>query len=501
MNDLAKRLADLKGKGYVRAPAGFGKTHLIAESVGLSSGRQLILTHTYAGVNALRTKLREQSVRDSSYHLDTIASWALRICLAYPKSSGFSIEKPDSNDQWAQLYRAGAELLEREFAKRIVHASYAGVFVDEYQDCSVAQHELVLALSESLPCRVLGDPLQGIFEFDDPIDWDTHVAPLFDFLGVLETPHRWKNVGTPHIGEWLKGIRDKLEKDELIDLNGRLPQGVSVKLVNGDDALTRKQQSVCSYFQCTDGHRAIAIHKGTQAFKEKCHRLARNLSGAFASIEEIEGNSLFSFFGKIDRARTNSKRLKEVVSFAAKCITAVNGNLPAPTKRGEQTQIRQNTRNAEIARKANAYLEDPSAANMTGVLDGLVKISETRLFRRDLFNRALGVLRKQSDAPGTPFLKTVEQYHTEFRHRGRPVAYPKLIGTTLLVKGLEFDHAIVLDASSLSKKELYVALTRGARSITIISSSRFIPGDGQQEVRRDSAGTSPSAMSITSRAR
>lgn len=45
------------------------------------------------------------------------------------------------------------------------------------------------------------------------------------------------------------------------------------------------------------------------------------------------------------------------------------------------------------------------------------------------------------------------------------------IGTILLVKGLEFDHAIVLEADSLSKKELYVALTRGAKSLTIVSSS------------------------------
>ena len=43
--------------------------------------------------------------------------------------------------------------------------------------------------------------------------------------------------------------------------------------------------------------------------------------------------------------------------------------------------------------------------------------------------------------------------------------------TTLLVKGLEFDHAIVLDAGSLARKELYVALTRGAKSLTVISST------------------------------
>jgi hypothetical protein len=37
--------------------------------------------------------------------------------------------------------------------------------VDEYQDCSLDQHELICLLSEILPCRILGDPLQGIFSF------------------------------------------------------------------------------------------------------------------------------------------------------------------------------------------------------------------------------------------------------------------------------------------------------------------------------------------------
>jgi DNA helicase-2/ATP-dependent DNA helicase PcrA len=263
-----------------------------------------------------------------------------------------------------------------------------------------------------------------------------------------------------------------------------MPRGVYVKLVNSDSELTRKQHSVCSYFSCIDGHRAIAIHRGAPPFKEKCHKLARNLAGAFASIDEIEGNALFAFFRAIDRAGTNSKRLKEVVKFAAKCMTAVNENLSSPTKRGEQTPIRQNTRNPRIAQLANSYLESPTAANINGLFGGLAKTNGVNVFRRDLFNRALGVLSKHSDELSMPFLSAVEQYHGEFRHRGRPVAYPKLIGTTLLVKGLEFDHAIILDASSLSPKELYVALTRGARSITIISSSRFIGG---QPVPHDEA--------------
>jgi DNA helicase-2/ATP-dependent DNA helicase PcrA len=35
--------------------------------------------------------------------------------------------------------------------------------------------------------------------------------------------------------------------------------------------------------------------------------------------------------------------------------------------------------------------------------------------------------------------------------------------------GLEFHHAIVLDAQSLSRKERYVALARGAKAWTVIS--------------------------------
>lgn len=45
----------------------------------------------------------------------------------------------------------------------MLKATYAGVVVDEYQDCIQAQHEIILAMSRHLPIRVLGDPMQGIF--------------------------------------------------------------------------------------------------------------------------------------------------------------------------------------------------------------------------------------------------------------------------------------------------------------------------------------------------
>ena len=106
---------------------------------------------------------------------------------------------------------------------------------------------------------------------------------------------------------------------------------------------------------------------------------------------------------------------------------------------------------------------------MAGFLDHLNALPNVQVVRADLFNRMTGVLKKHLLHPDLTLREAAERYHFEFRYRGRPVGRRRLIGTTLLVKGLEFDHAIVLDAASLSRKELYVALTRGARSLTIIS--------------------------------
>ncbi len=50
----------------------------------------------------------------------------------------------------------------------------------------------------------------------------------------------------------------------------------------------------------------------------------------------------------------------------------------------------------------------------------------------------------------------------------------RCVGSTLLVKGLEFDHAVIVRDSNWQKnwgghKDLYVALTRGSRTTTLIS--------------------------------
>ncbi len=291
-------------------------------------------------------------------------------------------------------------------------------------------------------------------------------------LGDLTTPWRWKKVGAHDLGDWLVEVRHALENGQQIDLSAPLPNGVTFSQVNLDDFTNPRRLRLFYNFVGIPGS-VVAIQSG--ALKEKTHSLARQLGGRFSSIEEVEGSALLVFVRKIDQANTSSDKLKTTIEFSRKMMTGVNSSLPAPTQASQFTRINQRTKNPNIAQAANELLENGSSLNLMIFLTALKNNSDIHPFRRDLLNRSLQVLRLHSYSQGITLEEAAKQYQREFRHRGRPITYPKLIGTTLLVKGLEFDHAIILDAGSLSVKELYVALTRGAKSLTIISTSSIIP--------------------------
>jgi len=465
--NLSQSLADFQGKGYVIAPAGYGKTYLIAEAVNKASSRQLVLTHTYAGVNSIRTKMIHQRVDSSKYQLDTIASWCLRLCLSYPETSGWRIENP-TGVEWKQLYELCEVLLRKKFIQYVVTSSYSGIYVDEYQDCSEIQHSLISTLAEFLSCKVLGDPLQAVFDFaDKPVNWETSIFPNFENLGTLDIPWRWFNAGSPDLGSWLDDARKLLQNGQQIDLSGKLPDGVKKMLVNLDDFTDRKRLLIFYSFLGKNDS-VIAIHSGHQRFKNKTHKLAQGLKGNFSSIEEVECKTLASFCVKYQSSASPKLKFMQVLKFSKKCLTGVSGALSAGTIRGEIAKKRKTTKYPDLLDSANHFLEESTSENLMQFFLDLKANQETRIYRRDLFYRFLAVLRVHIENQDLTLVESFDAYQMIFRHSGRPMHHKKQIGTTLLVKGLEFDHAIILDIGSLGRKELYVALTRGAKSLTIL---------------------------------
>lgn len=472
--DLAIKLNDCTSKGYVIAPAGFGKTHLIAMAVRASGGRQLILTHTFAGVNSIKTKMADLGVRASQFQVDTIASWALRLCLAYPKASGWKIENPTSK-QWNKLYECCSHLLGKRFIREAVSSSYIGLYVDEYQDCSEVQHDLVCNLAEFLPSRLLGDPLQAIFDFDDgkPVDWKASVYPKFDCLGQLEVPWRWVKAKSPELGEWLKDVRRKIELGQKFDLLAQLPPSVIRAHTQPEYLAAKQYTALCGMLNHDDS--VIALHGGDSQSKNKTHLLAKTMAGRFSSIEEIEGKDLHSFIKKLAAAKTAQAGFLLALKFATKCFTGVTRTLTAGTKRGEVTNLRKTTKYPLVLQAANDYLSDPSSSCLKAFFQTLKSNPETSAYRRDLLYRFLNVIKIHVDGQAATLVEAATLYQREMRHSGRPISHRKLIGTTLLVKGLEYDHAVILDADSLDAKDLYVAMTRGAKSLTIIGTARHLP--------------------------
>ncbi|MDM0081704.1 AAA family ATPase [Variovorax sp. J31P179] len=473
--ELALKLNSFGDKGYVIAPAGYGKTYLIALAVKASAKRQLVLTHTFAGVTSIKTKMTALGVPAGNYQIDTIASWSLRLCLAYPKSSGWNAQHP-TGKQWSKLYASCSGLLGKQFIRHVVKASYAGVYVDEYQDCSEQQHALVCALGEFLPCRILGDPMQAIFDFDEgkPVEWATSVYPAFALLGKLEIPRRWEKSGVPELGAWLKTARETLEQGRKIDLSKELPVCVQ-RLRTEPQYLSAKQYSaLCKLLDHNES--VIALHGGDQPSKNKTHLLARTMSGRFSSIEEVEGKALHSFVKKLVAAKTVQAGFLLVLEFSKNCFTGVPDVLTAGTKRGEVAKQSKGTKHPLVLHAANAYLNKPTSSHLRSFLVTLKATKGVSAYRRDLLYRFLNVLRMHIDGDGPSLADAANLYQRDMRHTGRPLKHQKLIGTTLLVKGLEYDHAVILDADALDAKDLYVAMTRGSKSLTIISSLASLPG-------------------------
>lgn len=101
----------------------------------------------------------------------------------------------------------------------MLQASYTFLIVDEYQDCVVEQHHLVVALSASLPVCVFGDRLQNIFNFGNnvTVSWTSDVVATWPAFAVPCQPWRWKGHNEA-LGRWLLYIRTNLTEGRPIDL-------------------------------------------------------------------------------------------------------------------------------------------------------------------------------------------------------------------------------------------------------------------------------------------
>lgn len=458
-------------KGLVIAPAGCGKTQLIVDTLKASTGKTtLVLTHTNAGVIALRDRFSRAGVTPSLYRLSTIDAWAIRLVMAYPKGTGMVVD-PAGAIPYTNLRYVAAKLIHSGALDDILKATYQRILVDEYQDCSRRQHDLVRILGRRLPTVVFGDPLQAIFGFgDDPLpDWANVVQQEYPMLGELQTPWRWNNLGAHDLGKWVLKVRQGLLAGETIDL--RLGgERVHWRQLTGNPAEDIVAQ-VNEQYRIEKDPKDKLLIIGDSRVAAMRHEYARSANGV-GVVERVDLTELTTWARRFDRAGKGPELYQEVIEFAKDVVVNLGSDRLekriAVIKKGTNTKPPALDELAALALYENGGI--PQAVRF---LQALREDKYRRIFRAGLFWPMVQTMEMVNARPEMTLFDAAVKVKEAGRYVGRRLP-PKAVGSTLLLKGLESDHALILDAGAMTASNLYVALSRGAKSVTVFSRNPVI---------------------------
>ncbi len=454
--------------GSVVAPAGCGKTQTIVDAFDEYEGLPaLVLTHTNAGVTALRTRFARAGVHASKYKLCTLDGWALRLISVYPKLAGHS--NPAGQIDYPATQDGAIAVLESGVIDPVLRASYARVVVDEYQDCSERQHKLIMALRDVLDCHVLGDPLQCIFNFNAGThpDWDLDVMASFPLVKELDQPHRWLNANQGPFGQWILDCRNTLLAGGQIDLKAA-PVNVEWKeLPDAGVAREAAYEAAINALDLNAGRGLLII--GDPFPVQRRLEFARAHNGVQV-IEPVDLTDLIVAAASLGEA-DNVDQLVETLQFADAAMTGV---LHPLAERVNKLLAGQDVPEAGPLEAACIRVcQGGGLRAVREVLELLSRAPGRHLYRPHLVATMIAALSK-SMARNIPLREAAIAEREAQRLKGR--ALPKKgIGSTLLVKGLETDHAIVLNADTMKPAHLYVAISRASTSLTVFSASAQLP--------------------------
>jgi hypothetical protein len=458
------------GRGLVIAPAGCGKTQLITDALARHDGSKpiLVLTHTNAGVAALRGRLEKAGVKPNAYRAATLDGFAIRLISTFPLRAGHDARiVTAARPSYEAIRDTATRLVAAGHLNDILAASFGHLFVDEYQDCSIRQHALVTWLAQSLPTAIVGDPFQAIFNFNaaDPLaDWQADVLSFFPQAAELAIPWRWNNASAHDLGQWLLSIRTELAAGRPIDL-GTAPGNVQWVQLDGrqDDALRLAAASV----DAPGDTKVVIIGDSTDPRGQR--RLARQVEGA-VMVEAVDLRDLTEFGSTLDLARPEA--LSVVTNFAENLMSTFS----ASDLLRSVAAARAGRLGRALSRMEEAAVRLEEARSLANVADLLSAIKQTggiRCYRPAVLAAAQRALQLAASPNGPSFREATVTIRESSRLIGRPID-KRSVGSTLLLKGLEADISVVVNAGALNARNLYVAMTRGSRQILVCSSSPIL---------------------------
>lgn len=439
-----KKFLDAR-KAILIAPAGHGKTFAIAQCIKLCNDAecQLVLTHTHAGVASITKKLQAERINKNKYLVETIDSFIRKYVCSYTNLSDKNV---DPHDFFDILLDNAEAVLNNSFILDIVAKSYHGIFVDEYQDCSLAQHKIIESISTRLPVHLFGDPLQGIFDFNrKPVNFKTDLKEYEEF-NFLEKPWRWNNKeNCKELGETIISYRKILESDDTV---------IYLETDENANLFIDKSDNFNDYHNKLNDDNVLIIYPSYKendffkgGIKERAwFRIQKNLY-KYNLLESFDDKAFYSISKLLDdildRGKFLDEDFKKLYQSGLVCKNIVNDD--------EFKEFYEKISYDEITR-----------ADLLMFFNYIN--SKKIILRPNLFNGLYSIL--QCDNNESLYNEMIKFKNIE-RRVGRNTGR-KCIGTTLLTKGLEFDTVIVYNVDKFTcPKNFYVAVSRACKKLML----------------------------------
>lgn len=451
------------------APAGHGKTEMIAEIVKHAEGKQLLLTHTNAGVDAIEKRLQKRKVSKEKYVVTTIAAFCIKWCISYDATAEFDKTLSPLNGTkeakayYAQLYSGAKKILATSWAGNVLKASYTGIVVDEYQDCIQAQHEIVLAMNKHLPIRVLGDPMQGIFSFAGAlVDWKHLEFPVVE---VETKPWRWSKCN-PELGEYLMTVRNTL-----LPIFNKQTCRIQIASEN-ENVQIIAPAAFTGYSHLNELSQYSSVVYITQWPRQQLDFCSR-MSGIFQYDEKQDCDELFRYAEQFD-AKGGTDLALEAIKFTVECSTGVVKELKSYIEKlkigsFDFSRIKKHTEFRDILTEEAPNMTKKTVFRM---LEWFSTNAEFKQYRSELLSEMMRSIKYAIDHNMTIY-DAANHIRKDVGLQKRYTGFKFLSSRTLLSKGLEFDCVIIDMTTPLSAKDFYVAMTRAMKKIYIISDSNI----------------------------
>ena len=476
-------------KSILIAPAGHGKTSAISRCLKLcpETSCSLVLTHTHAGIASLKSKFSKENISSSKYRLETIDSFARNLVLSF---MGSEFENLGDSEDFEIIVEKCTGLLKMPLVNRILSVSYDHVFVDEYQDCTIDQHTMIMTLVDNIPLHILGDPLQSIFVFENKplVDFDNDLTDFakFDFLSY---PWRWEYTNKA-LGQALLDIRQLLEIKNSIDLFRfkcifieQYPScsHYDIRYMNWSHCIVKKLDDYCMLILCPS-YKEGNILRGTLSERIRL-KASFDYEQRFKLIDAIDGRHFYSCAKLIDayiEKCLGKRKIKKIAHlYDILCELYINKtSLNKWISRSKNQFVNKRQKeDAEIATMIqylfNRFEKDCTLTNLIDVIKYIIEKCSVKCNYRSIYYEILSAANiaiKES----LKLFDALKLEKNKIRQIGRRIE-GRCIGTTLLTKGLEFNTVIVLHADRFpDANNSCVAIPRACKRLVLVTDNNVI---------------------------